>query len=798
MKKVVRLTIIVMFLILCHGILCAQNGHNSVLFNGDWKFHKGDLDTSKSEFTKTEWRAVELPHDWSNEGPFSQEWASATAFTPAGIGWYHKKFRLTVNGDQQTFIYFDGVYDNSEVWINGHKLGKRPSGFVSFQYELTKYLKPNTDNELLVRVDHTEFADSRWYTGSGIYRNVYLITTNRVHIGLWGVAFTTPVVKASSADAKVNVSLVNNSALPADVVVKCRLVDPRGGIVGTDNKNLKIKQGDTVTAKLDFNIKNPRLWSLEKADLYQLIVTVTAKGKVVDEWRDRVGIRDIRFDANEGFFLNGKNMKLKGVCIHDDAGVLGVAVPKEVWYRRLKILKSAGVNAVRMSHNPHAEYFYDLCDELGILVMDESFDEWEGAKNIWIKGWNQGKPGKDGYHEYFKDWGLQDMGDMVLRDRNHPSIIMWSIGNEIDYPGDPYVDSTRANSLHPSVTRLGEVSRLLVNTVKKFDSSRVVTAALAGVEQSNKTKYPSNLDIVGYNYQENRYQKDHELYPRRIIFGSENSKQLYAWTAVEKNKFIAGLFVWTGIDFLGEAHKWPDRSSGTGLLNMAGFPKAEYYFRQSLWLDEPMVNIGTADVPDARNQDPYPKQGQPNWNYTVGDRKRVNCFTNCPEAELFLNGVSLGKKRLADFENRVIRWDVDYQPGELMVKGYATGGKTITHMLKTTKAAYAITTEVDQVPVTDQKVIVKHITINVVDKNGLTVPNSDNEITVSVSGPARLLGLESGALDSMEDYRSHSKKVLNGKLLAYIQYMGNPGPVKVTLKSPGLKSQNVVIKSMAK
>jgi beta-galactosidase len=796
MKKNVSTSVIIMFLVLCHCVLHAQNRHNSVLFNSDWKFHKGDLDTGKGGLDTASWRSVELPHDWSSEGPFSQDWASGTGFAPAGIGWYRKVFRMPAKGDQQTFIYFDGVYNNSEVWINGHRLGKRPSGFVSFQYELTKFLRPNAENELLVRVDHSEFADSRWYTGSGIYRNVYLITTNRVHISLWGVAFTTPVANTDKADARVNVSIVNNAIFSTGAIVKCSLVDPKGTIIGADNKSLKIKQGDTVAAKFNITVKNPRLWSLEKPDLYRLIVTVTANGRVVDQWQDRVGIRDIRFDANEGFFLNGKNMKLKGVCLHDDAGVLGVAVPREVWYRRLKILKTAGVNAVRMSHNPHADYFYDLCDELGILVMDENFDEWEGAKNIWIKGWNQGKPGKEGSHEYFKDWGVRDMEDMVLRDRNHPSIIMWSIGNEIDYPGDPYVDSARATLLHPSVTRLGEVSRQLVNAVKRFDSSRVVTAALAGVEQSNKTTYPSNLDVVGYNYQENRYQRDHELYPKRIMFGSENSKQLYAWTAVENNKFIIGQFIWTGIDFLGEAHRWPDRSSGTGLLNMAGFPNAEYYFRQSLWIDAPVIKILTADVPKNPKSDAYPKQGQPNWNYKDGQQVRVNCFTNCLEAELFLNGQSLGKLKLADFESHVIHWDIPYQLGKLVVKGTAANGRIIFDTLKTSGSAYALKARSD-VNLLDDHTHLAQVVIYIVDKNGLPVPNASNEITAEINGPVKLLGLESGALNSLEDYRSPTKKVFNGKLLAYIISRGKPGVSKVTFRSPGIKPYTVLIRTLA-
>ncbi len=795
MKKLVRPCFAVLLMLLFQVVSFAQNGHNSILFNTGWKFHKGDLDTTKRSINTTAWRSIELPHDWSAEGPFSQQWASGTAFAPTGIGWYSKKFNLTVKSGLQTFIYFDGVYSNSEVWINGHFLGKRPSGFISFQYELTKYLKTSGQNELLVKVDHSQFADSRWYTGSGIYRNVYLITTNPVHIGLWGVAFTTPKITDAIADAKVSVSIVNNSSITTGLVVKSNLIDPSGKIISSDSRALKINREDTMSVALSFKVHTPRLWSVEKPNLYQLAITVTADGKVVDQWREKVGFRDVRFDPNEGFFLNGRNMKLKGVCLHDDAGVLGVAVPKEVWSRRLKIMQAAGVNSVRMAHNPHADYLYDLCDELGLLVMDETYDEWEGGKNKWIKGWNQGKPGKDGPHEYFKEWATRDIADMVLRGRNHASIIMWSIGNEIDYPGDPYIDVTRTPTAdHPSAARLGEVSKILVAAIKQHDLSRPVTSALAGVEMSNKTTYPGNLDIVGYNYQESRYEKDHKTYPERIIYGSENSKKLEAWLAVEKNKFISGQYLWTGIDYLGEAHDWPDHASSNGLTDMAGFPKAEYYFRQSLWLETPMVQIATTELPTAKNPDPYPKQGQPNWNYAAGERKRVNCFTNCPQAELFLNGVSLGKKKLADFSNKVITWDVDYKPGQLTIKGYTKEGKTIAHSLRTVKAAYAINAKADVV-VLNKNVRMAHVIVSIVDKDGLPVVTADNEVTIAIEGPARLLGIENGALNSMEDYRSPTKKVLRGKLLAYIQSKGTSGPIKITVKSPGLQPKSITIQS---
>jgi beta-galactosidase/beta-glucuronidase len=327
------------------------------------------------------------------------------------------------------------------------------------------------------------------------------------------------------------------------------------------------------------------LWSVDHPALYQLTVSLIENGKTIDHYSEAVGIRSIRLDADSGFFLNGANLKLKGVCIHDDAGALGVAVPEAVWRRRLITLKEVGCNSLRMSHNPHADYMYKLCDELGFLVLDEAFDEWETGKNKWIKGWNAGTPGKDGYHEYFKDWAAIDTRDMILRNYNHPSIIAWSIGNEIDYPNDPYsheVLSTGNNPQiygkgylpdHPPASRLGELSKQLADVVRQYDTTRPVTAALAGVVMSNTTTYPENLDWVGYNYQEYRYAEDHAKYPSRIIYGSENGMALKAWNAVDSNQYISAQYLWTGIDYLGEAGRWPQRSNGAGLMDLAGFPK---------------------------------------------------------------------------------------------------------------------------------------------------------------------------------------------------------------------------------
>ncbi|HEX8314236.1 MAG TPA: glycoside hydrolase family 2 TIM barrel-domain containing protein [Flavisolibacter sp.] len=771
------------------------------LFNDNWRFFKGDaVDAKNASFNDASWRQVDLPHDWSIEGPFSDQWASATGYLPGGVGWYRKTFEISpALRSKKIFIYFDGVYKNSEVWINGHYLGKRPNGYVSFQYEITQHLNKTGKNTIAVKADHTDFADSRWYTGSGIYRNVYLVATDPVHVDLWGVKFSTPKVSAASATAVVTVKVVNQNSSSSPVIIKAQLADAKGKVVATAQKQIAVAANYKGDATLSFSVLKPSLWSVENPALYKLNVSILKQGKKTDEVTDEVGFRWFSFDKDKGFFLNGKAMKLKGVCIHDDAGALGVAVPEEVWVRRLKTLKEAGCNSIRMSHNPHADYLYKLMDRMGFLVMDEAFDEWEEGKNKWIKGWNVGQPGKEGTHSFFKEWAEQDVRDMVLRNINRPSIIMWSIGNEIDYPNDPYsheVLNTGRNPQiygrgfladHPPASRLGEIAKGLTAIVKQYDTTRPVTAALAGVVMSNETIFPEQLDVVGYNYQEYRYPDDHIKYPARVIYGSENGHQYTAWKAVADNDYISGQYLWTGIDYLGEARAWPSRSNGAGLMDLAGFPKSEYYFRQSLWVEKPMIYIGTS-TGAARNQNNR-RNIFPSWNYKQGDSVKISCFTNCEEAEVFLNGQSLGRKKMTDAKERVISWDAIYQPGEIAVKGYNQNKEAAGHAVKTSGEVYSIKALADRTTLSRSKKELSHIEIMLTDKNGLPVFNADNEVSLTIEGPAKLLGLESGSSVSHEDYKSNKRKAFNGKLLAYVQSQQKPGLIKVTITSAGLQSQ---------
>jgi len=788
----------------------SQSNRKDKLINKEWKFHSGDISgASASTFDDNDWLRVDLPHDWSIESPFSNQWASATGYLPGGIGWYRKSFTLPANWKGKNIsILFDGVYMNSEVWINDHYLGKRPNGFVPFFYDLTPYIKYTGNNRIAVKADHTKFADCRWYTGSGIYRDVHLIATDPVHIKQWGVAFSTTKVTSQSAMAQVKLEIENKGKTNATVLLKAILTDPLGKQTFRSEKKLLAGKGSTTLGQLNISVTNTFLWSVEKPSLYTLKTQVLLNGKIVDELTEKVGIRSFSFDANTGFHLNDRNIKLKGVCIHDDAGVLGVAVPEEVWIRRLAILKEGGANSIRMSHNPHADYLYSLCDQMGLLVIDEAFDEWEIGKNKWIEGWNRGTPGKDGSHDFFNEWAERDIEAMIMRNRNHPSVIMWSIGNEIDYPNDPYshevLNSGRNPQIygrgyladHPSASRLGEISARLVKAVKSIDTTRPVTAALAGVVMSNTTTYPGNLDVVGYNYQEYRYKDDHAAYPGRIIYGSENGMQLNNWNAVDSNAFISAQYLWTGIDYMGEAGRWPARSNGAGLINLGGFPKADYYFRQSIWSDKPMVHLGSG-----RGRGGLGGQGGGNrrrfdteWNFNAGDSVNLFCYTNCEAAEVFINNKSLGKKTLSSNSNRFLVWNTIYEPGIAVVKAYNKGKEIAADTLYTVGQAIAIKADLYRNPMISNYSSFKQITVQVVDEKGRPLLAPGNVITVEIEGKAKLKGIENSSLNDTTDYKQNFKKVVNGPLIVYVQSPGDNSTYDVVFTSPGLASTRIRLK----
>lgn len=777
-------------------LTCAGQDSRSIDFNADWKFLKGDgVGFEKSTLNDSQWRTLTLPHDWSVEGPFSDAWASGTGYLPGGIGWYRKTFEIPSSlVPKNIYIYFDGVYKNSEVWINDQYLGKRPNGYSSFYYDITRHLKKSGKNVMAVKVDHTDFADSRWYTGSGINRNVYLIATDPVHIDIWGTTFTTPKVSAERAVAQVEISVRNSSSENKTIQILTELVSVGGTVLAKAQNGIQVSANQQTKATLSFVVEKPELWSTEHPNLYTLRTTLRSKNKTIDQVSEQVGFRHFQFNKGKGFSLNGVSMKLKGVCIHDDAGAFGSAVPAAVWERRLKILKSAGCNAIRMSHNPHQDYMYALCDRLGLLVQDEAFDEWEIGKNKWIKGWNAGTPGKDGYNKDFNVWAERDLTDMILRNKNRSCIIMWSIGNEIDYPNDPYTHeilNTGRNPqiygkgyqpTHPPAEELGEIASRLAAIVRRTDPTRPVTAALAGVVMSNETDYPDLLDVVGYNYQEYRYSDDHAKYPDRIIYGSENGQSVEAWQAVEDNEFISAQFLWTGIDFLGEARAWPVRSSGAGLLELTGFPKPQYYLRKMLWNDNPAIVVSTSST-----ERRFPLTSS--WNWNAGDSITVRCAVNTEEVELFLNGKSVGRKSP---ENRLANYSLVFQPGVLLVKGYNNGQEVTQQKLLTTGEAFAIQAQPDRSTLQIHPDSVAHIEILLVDENGLLDQQADDQVEVVISGPGKVIAMESGDLASHESYQSHKRKAYKGRVLAYVRAT-QKGNITILIKAEGLKPASVQI-----
>jgi len=778
----------------------------ALLFNENWRFILSDeKDGAQMGLDDSKWRLLNLPHDWSVEGVYSPDKASATGYLPGGIAWYRKSFTVADSEKgNNTFIYFEGVYNHSEVFINGHSVGKRPNGYISFMYDLTPYLKYGEENLISVRVDHSLDADSRWYCGSGIYRDTYLVSSSPVHIDLWGVYFKASNITDKKAEVTVETTINNSLVSGAKVKISHEIIDPATGkTVGKGSKNLEVKGKLKETIKQTISVPSPKRWSLDQPNLYTLKTTVLQNGKVIDQNEQQIGIRELTFDPNLGLALNGVWTKVKGVCMHHDAGTLGSAVPREVWRRRLLTLKEMGCNGIRMTHNPQASDVYELCDELGILVMDEAFDEWEFAKKKWLKGWNVGTPGFQGASSYFNEWSDIDLADMVKRDRNHASIIMWSIGNEVDYPNDPYshpvLDHANINQPvqggylpnNPKAERLGGIAKRLAAVVRRLDTSRPVTAGLAGVVMSNETDYPAALDITGYNYTEDRYAKDHAKYPKRVIFGSENGHSMESWKAVRDTKYIFGQFIWTGIDYLGESGAWPSRGFYSGFLDFGGFLKPRGHFRQALWSEKPVTYIGTYHKPvkkDYLSMDAWPL-----WNYKEGEMIRVVCYTNTAKTRLLLNGKQVGELKNYDDNTGIIYWDIAYQEGKLEVVGLDKDEKTTcNYSLQSSLSPFALTAQTDLISIPKNRGLA-HIVVQVVDEKGVPVMISDNEITCTIDGPAKLLGLEASNNSDMGDYTDNLQRAYHGRLLAYIQSTGKSGKVNLTFSSPWLKETKVTI-----
>lgn len=827
MKSKIQKLLLVICICIVFNITNAQPGFGEAInINDNWKFTLKDAKGAEVlDFDDSKWQAVELPHDWSVKQQLSPTLASCMGYLPGGVGWYRKTLNVPASKKgEKVYLYFEGVYNRSDVYINGKYLGHRPNGYISFVYDATPYIKFGEDNVIAVKVDHSKSSDSRWYTGSGIYRNVWAVYANPLHIAQWGV-YTYPSITKNNAQLNIETYIVNDNNTSKNISVQNILLSPSGKIVAKNQQKISISANQNKTIKAALNVINPQFWDLDLPNLYTLQTKIIKDGKEIDATTTKTGFRNFTFDANKGFALNGRWMKMKGVCLHHDAGVLGAEMYNDVWRRRLNTLKELGVNAIRTRHNPQATALYELCDELGLLVMNEAFDEWEFPKRKWLEGWNVGTPGFEGSYDFFKEWGERDLADMVRRDRNHISIFAWSIGNEVDYPNDPYshpiLDGSPENGFTqktfggfkkdaPNAMRLGDIAKRLVTVVKNYDKSRPTTAGLAGVAMSNETEYPGAIDIAGYNYSESRYITDHKKYPGRVIYGSENRHDIEAWKAVTDNEHIFGQFLWTGIDYLGESGRWPSRGFYSGLLDVAGFIKPRGYFRQSLWCDKPMAYLGTYPAPGNRDRGNNPTQdvlsqsqglrerapsmdAWPIWNYEDGKMIRVVCYTNAAKARLLLNGKEVGQTKPYDNKTGIIYWDIPFHAGKLEVEGLDKSGSIIsTYKIQSSGRPHAII--VTPLEKELKKGGVGHVLMNIVDEQNNQAILADDEMTFNIEGPAKLLGLEAGNNTDMSDYTDNKHRVFHGKMIAYIKAIDSKDQkIKINVSSPFLKRGNAEV-----
>jgi len=759
-------------------------------FDSDWCFQRGELDgADKIEFDDSAWRTLDVPHDWSIEGPFDKDnpTRGSGGFLPAGIGWYREHFTLPTNdSNRRVFIEFDGVMANSDVWINGFHLGRRPYGYVSFSYELTGHLNfENKPNVLTVRADNSGQPASRWYSGAGIYRHVRLVITGPVHVPQWGTFVTTPKINDQEASVHVSSAIINQDNKPHVFSIQTRIIAPTGEVFArSETPNRKIEPGESLNIERNLTVRNPRRWDLAHPYMYQLVTTVRETSPdqeiSVDEETTPFGIREFKFDADTGFWLNGRNFKLKGVCIHHDGGAFGAAVPLRVWERRLEILRELGVNAIRTAHNPPSPEFLDLCDRMGFIVMDEMFDCWTVAKN------------PHDYHLYFKDWSIIDTRDTVRRDRNHPSIVVYSAGNEIH-------DTPKPEIAKPILASL-------VAAFHAEDPSRPVTQALfrPNVSHDYDNGLADLLDVVGQNYREDEILAAHKQKPARKILGTENRHDRPVWLALRDNRPYAGQFLWTGIDYLGEAPAWPIVGHGSGLIDRTGRIRPLGFQRQSWWSDKPMVFITRRVAPTALSPtdpgyqpDPQRRQQQvlfPDWtpNSIGSHNENVEIYSNCETVELFLNDKSLGSKSLpADASPR--NWEVPFAAG--VIKAVASNGGRIvaTHELRTAGAPARILLSSDRERITNSYDDVSHVTVRVVDRSGVPVPGADSLIQFTVSGPGVIAAVDNGDNASHELFQTNSRHAFQGECIAMIKAKAPAGRIILTATSPGLVSGSITI-----
>jgi beta-galactosidase len=755
-------------------------------FDAGWDFFKGDAPGAEAPaFDDSAWRTVDLPHDWSIEGPFAaaNPTGGAGGFLPAGVGWYRKHFSLPEEYlGRKVFIEFDGVMANSDVWINGVHLGKRPYGYVSFGYELTETVNSGSkSNVLAVRADNAGQPASRWYSGAGIYRHVRLVVADPVHFTKWSAYITTERISETYALLSIQGTIINQSDKPYEIAIQSRIVSPSGKTETTFiTKPRTIAAGQSFDFREEQSVLSPKLWQLDKPDLYTAHLSIQSGNAVLDDEKVVFGIRDARFVPETGFWLNGKNIKIKGVCLHHDGSAFGAAVPLRVWERRLEQLRALGVNAIRTAHNPPAPEFLDLCDRMGFLVMDELFDCWTVGKN------------RFDYHLYFNEWSQADVRDTVLRDRNHPSVILYSAGNEIH--DTPKEDLAR------------KILAELVEVFHRIDPSRPVTQGLfrPNVSHDYDNGLADLLDVIGTNYRDLELLAAYEAKPTRKIIGTEQRHELATWLAARDHKQHAGQFLWSGIDYLGESLRWPVIAAGSGLLDRTGAIKPMAYERQSWWSENPVVHVvRRVSAAQRLPQDPgfaplALGQAQfEDWTpaNTSPHEETVEAYSNCREVELFLNGKSLGiKTRNADDSARV--WKVAWEPGTLKAVGRNGGAVVAEHELRTAGKPVKIMLAVDQAKLTPVWDDVAFVTATITDNEGVQVPNASDLIAFKITKPGVIAAVDSADNSSVEPFQASERHAYQGRCYAMVKASAGKGTIVVTASAAGLTEASIKIETI--
>ncbi len=810
----------IIVLILLVGLSCTQKQPNDTRqrktnFSDNWQFTLAQTSSQDSIPTNASWRHLDLPHDWSIEGEFDENNPAdlGGGYLPGGLGWYKKTFKVE-DASKETYIQFDGVYLNSDVWINGHHLGYRPNGYLSFEYNMTPYLKYNgEDNELLVKVDNSKQPNSRWYSGSGIYRNVWLKTVDKLHINQWGTFITTPKVSEEKAQVSIEISLKNNHPQAKEATVITTIYKDEVQCNFTESA-ISVNKGENQTIKQELVIEKPELWSVETPQLYTAITQIKVADSIIDTYETPFGIRYFDFDLDKGFLLNGKQVKIKGVCLHHDLGPLGAAVNHRAIERQLQIMQDMGVNGIRTAHNPPTPELLDLCDKMGFIVMNEPFDMWNNTKTQYD------------YANEWEAWHEKDLKDFIKRDRNHPSIFIWSIGNEIQEQwNEQGVETTKKLK---AIVRKLDTTRLItvaMNPPVNMPNAEVTTQFDASKANLNPIAASGELDIIGYNYAHQTYPFHQQNFPNTPFIATETTSGLQTrgyydeksdtlkrwpvrwdlpfdggnpgntvsaydqvstpwgstheetWKIIKKYDFLSGMYIWTGFDYIGEPtpYVWPSRSSYFGVVDLAGFPKDVYYMYQSEWTNKDVLHVF------------------PHWNWSEGQTVDIWVYyNNADEVELFLNGESLGINKKED-DDLHIMWRVPFKAGTLKAISRKNGKVVLEKEIKTADEPATVKINPDRQTILADGKDLSFVTVDIVDKEGNMMPKAQNQLSFSLEGEGRIVGVANGDPTNHESFKGTTHRALNGKCLVIIQSTTQKGTAVLTVTSEGLESKQITI-----